>query len=345
MDRALSVRRLVAAVTLVAATALPFFLGSGCGKRDPQAPIQLSYSIFFPATHIQYQMAEAWAREVEQRSGGAVEIIMYPGGTLTKPTESYEGTVAGISDIAMSCPAYTRGRFPLLEGLDLPVGYPDGVTASRIADSLVRKYRPAELEQVHVLYFHAHGPGILASRRPVRSLQEMSGLKVRATGLSAKLVSALGGVPVAMSQPETYEALQKGIVDATFCPMETLEGWKQGEVIESITDTSAIGYTTAMFVVINKDKWNRLPEPLREVMSEVSLEWVDKHGEAWDQADASGRAFVEGLGRQFFSLDPAEREQWIARTRPILEDYTTRMEAAGLPGAAFLKDLQAELKR
>ena len=50
-----------------------------------------------------------------------------------------------------------------------------------------------------------------------------------------------------MSQPETYEALQ-GVVDATLCPIETLKGWKQGEVISSVTDSSVVGYTTAMFV-------------------------------------------------------------------------------------------------
>jgi len=57
---------------------------------------------------------------------------------------------------------------------------------------------------VQVLYVHAHGPGILASRKPVTKLEDMAGLKVRATGLSSKIVQSLGGTPLAMSQPETY---------------------------------------------------------------------------------------------------------------------------------------------
>jgi len=324
---------------------------AGCSKTEetatqapaPKPVVELSYSIFFPATHIQYQMAEAWATEIEQRSSGRIKIHLYPGGTLTKPPQAYEGVISGISDLAMSCCAYTRGRFPLLEGLDLPVGYPDGKTASAVTHALVKKHQPAELDQVHVLYFHAHGPGILASKRPVRALADMQGLKVRATGLSAQVVEALGGVPVAMSQPETYESLQRGVVDATLCPMETLKGWKQGEVIESVTDSSVIGYTTAMFVVMNQAKWNVLPADLQQVFTEVSEEWVGRHGEAWDQADQEGAAFVKELGHEIIPLTPAEQQVWRDRVAPILTTYVERMREKGLDGKVFLDDLLAEL--
>ena len=90
------------------------------------------------------------------------------------------------------------------------------------------EFQPAEIQDVHLLYIHAHGPGILASKKPVQSLDDMAGLKVRATGLSSKIVENLGGVPIAMSQGETYEALQKGVVEATFCPIETLIGLETG---------------------------------------------------------------------------------------------------------------------
>ena len=228
----------------------------GCKKQQPtpeaskpaQETIELKYSIFFPPTHIQCQTAVEWAKEIEKRTDGKVKITIFPAGQLTKAPQCYEGVVNGISDLGMSCFAYSLGRFPLLEGLDLPLGYPNGLTASRVATAMVAKYTPKEVDDVHVLYIHAHGPGILASKKPVHTLEDVKGMKIRATGLSANIVTALGGIPVAMSQPETYEALQKGVVEATFCPVETLKGWKQGEVIESVTDSSVIGYTTAMFV-------------------------------------------------------------------------------------------------
>lgn len=319
---------------------------SGCGgskQTEPETVVELSYSIFFPATHVQYKTAEAWAREVERRTDGAVAITMYPGGTLTKPPQAYEGVVAGISDIAMSCPAYTRGRFPLLEALDLPVGYSDGKTASRIADSMVRKYKPEEMGDVKVLYFHAHGPGILAARKPVTSLADLQGMKIRATGLSAKLVEALGGIPVAMSQPETYEALQKGVVEGTFCPMETLKGWKQGEVISSVTDTSAVGYTTAMFVVMNTSKWESLPGNVQMAIEEVSREWVDKHGRAWDEADIEARKFVDELGHRVIQLSDDQKAEWVQRAATVLDAYVERMTEKGLPGKQLLDDIVQEL--
>lgn len=312
---------------------------SGCGRpadSENDASIRLTYSVFFPASHIQAETARAWADEIESRSQGRVRIEVFPGGTLSSADQCYQGVVAGISDIGMSCFAYTRGRFPLIEGLDLPLGYPDGKTASRVANALIRQFAPKELNDTHWLYAHAHGPGILASRKPVRSLEDLRGLKIRATGLSTKIVEALGGVPVAMSQGDTYEALRRGVVEATFCPIETLHGWRQGEVISSVTDSSAIGYTTAMFVVMNRNTWNELPAGIQEIFTEVSREWVEAHGEAWDRADAEGLEFVRSLGREILSLPDNEAARWKAAVAGILDAYVARCEADGLPGGAFL---------
>jgi TRAP-type C4-dicarboxylate transport system substrate-binding protein len=314
---------------------------------DSQAPkvMEFSYSVFFPPTHIQCQTAQSWADEITKRTSGKVKITIYPGGTLTKAPQCYEGVVNGVSDIGMSCFAYTRGRFPLLEGLDLPLGYPNGLVATRVATEMVQKYMPAEVSDVHVLYVHAHGPGILASRKPIRSLEDLAGKSVRATGLSSKIVKALGGSPVATDQSETYEALQRGTVEATLCPIETLKGWKQGEVINSVTETSAIGYTTSMFVVMNKKAWGRLSPDLQKVFTEVSAEWVDKHGKAWDQADQDGRAFIKQLNRTVIDLPDQEQQRWKDKVRPILDDYVTAAKAKSLPGDKFLADLKVAIHK
>ena len=317
---------------------------TGC-KPAPTETVSLSYSIFFPPTHVQCIAATNWAAEIEKRTRGRVKITIYPAGSLTKADQCYEGVVKGISDLGMSCFAYTRGRFPLLEGLDLPVGYRDGTMATRIANAMIAKYQPAELKDVHVLYAHAHGPGILASKKAVKSLADLKGLKVRATGLSAKIVEALGGTPVAMSQPETYEALAKGVVEATLCPVETLKGWRQGETIQYIVDSTAIGYTTAMFVVMNPDKWAKLPADIQQIFTTVSQEWIAKHGSAWDQADKDGQAFVTELKREMIHLPEAEQQAWKTAVKPILEDYVKQTKEKNLPGEAMLADVQAEIAR
>jgi TRAP-type C4-dicarboxylate transport system substrate-binding protein len=243
----------------------------------------------------------------------------------------------------MSCFAYTKGRFPLLEGLDLPLGYPNGITASMIATEMAEKYQPKELDDTHLFYVHAHGPGILASKKAVSTMEDMKGLKVRATGLSARIVTSLGGNPIGMSQGETYEALAKGVVEATFCPVETLKGWKQGEVIESVTDSSNIGYTTAMFVVMNKTKWQSLPADIQQIFNEVNQEWVAKHGAAWDQADQDGWAFIKSLNKKTIALTDAEKQKLAAAVTPILDDYVKQATEKTLPGKEFLADVQTRI--
>jgi TRAP-type C4-dicarboxylate transport system substrate-binding protein len=148
-----------------------------------------------------------------------------------------------------------------------------------------------------------------------------------------------------MSQPETYEALAKGVVDATLCPIETLKGWKQGETIQYVIDSSAIGYTTAMFVVMNKEKWDKLPADVQKVFTDVSREWIDKHGQAWDEADKAGREFVTGLKREFIHLPDAEQQQWKEAVKPILDDYVKSSKEKNLPGDALLADIQSELAK
>ena len=321
---------------------------AGCSLIFGQSSVQtqaaetynLTYSVFFPPTHIQCKLAQSWSQEIEKRTQGKVKITVHPAGALTKADKCYDGVVNGISDIGMSCFAYTRGRFPVLEGLDLPLGYPSGSVATKIANDMATKYRPREINNVHLLYIHAHGPGILASKKSVQSLNDMKGLKVRTTGLSTKIVESLGGAPVAMSQPETYEALQKGVVEATLCPIETLKGWKQGEVINYVIDTSAIGYTTSMFVAMNQNTWSKLPKDIQKIITSVSEEWISKHGEAWDQADLEGTQYVKDLKKEFLKLSATEQASWQKKVQPILDEYVAAAKTKGLRGDAFLKDIQ-----
>lgn len=314
-------------------------------KAPEKKVIELSYSIFFPPTHEQCKAGEAWAREIEKRTSGAVKINIFPGGTLTKAESCYDGVVSGISDLGMSCFAYTRGRFPVMEAADLPLGYASGMVATKAVDAFYRKMQPTELKDVKVLYIHAHGPGLLHAKKKVASLEDMKGLKVRSTGLSAKVVEALGGVPVAMSQGATYEALQKGVVEGTFAPIETLKGWRQAEVVKYTTDCKDIGYTTAMFVVMNKDKWNKFPEDIKKVFTEVSEEWVQVHGKAWDDVDVQGRAYTLELKNEVAPLTEAENARWVKAVEPVIADYITETKKKGVDGAAAVSHLRALIAR
>lgn len=305
------------------------------------AATNLTYSIFFPPTHAQTKAAESWAKEIEKRSAGNVKISLFPGGTLTPADQCFDGVVKGISDICMSAFAYNRGRFPVMEALDLPLGYPNGRVATRVANDFYQIMKPKALESVKVLYLHAHGPGLLHTKKPVKTLEEVKGMKIRSTGFSAKVVAALGGVPVAMPQGETYEALSKGIVDGTIGPIEVLKGWKQAEVVKSTTDCFDVGYTTVFFVVMNLKKWNALAPDVRKVLDDASREWIDVHGKAWDEADKEGRAFTKSLGNQVITLPAQESARWKKAVRPTIEEFVKNAEQKGVPGRKSVKEAEA----
>jgi TRAP-type C4-dicarboxylate transport system substrate-binding protein len=188
------------------------------------APTKLTFSIFFPPTHGQTKAAMDWAKEIEKLTGNKVQITVFPGGTLTKAPQCYSGVVEGISDLGFSLFAYTRGRFPVMAAVDLPMGYPNGKVASMVAQEFANEFKPKELTDVKVLYLHAHGPGILHTKKPVRKLEDLKGMKIRATGLSAKVVQALGGVPVAMPRAALTKPLKKGL------SRELLGPWKFSRV-------------------------------------------------------------------------------------------------------------------
>ncbi|MDO9566509.1 MAG: TRAP transporter substrate-binding protein [Candidatus Desulfaltia sp.] len=302
--------------------------------------VNLNYSIFFPPSHGQCKAGVSWANEVEKRTNGRVKINVYPGGTLTKANQCYDGVVKGISDIGMSCFAYTRGRFPLMEAVDLPNGYPNGQVATHVATEFYNRMKPEELSDVKVLYIHAHGPGLLHTKKPVKKMEDIKGMRIRSTGLSAKVVEALGGVPVAMPQPATYEALQKGVVEGTFAPIETLKGWKQGEVIKYTTECTGVGYTTAMFVVMNLEKWNSLSKDIQKTIEEISKEWVDVHGKVWDKGDAEGHDFTLSLGNEIIPLSEKENSRWVDAVKPIIDDYIKTAKEKNLPGDKAMAEVK-----
>lgn len=316
------------------------FIASGHGADNSQKPIKLTYSIFFPPTHGQSEAGVNWAKEIEKRTGGRIKIDVFAGGTLTSAKDCYDGVTKGISDLGMSCFAYSRGRFPVMETVDLPLGYPSGTVATYAINEFYKAMKPKELDDVKVLYLHAHGPGLLHTKKPVSTLADLKGMKIRSTGFSAKVVEALGGSAVAMPQPETYEALQKGVVEGTFTPIETLKGWKQGEVIKSTTDCVDIGYTTGMFVVMNLNKWNSLPADIKKIFEEVSAAWIDVHAKAWDKLDAEGREFTKSLNNQIITLPPEENKQWVAKVAPIIDEFRQTLNTKGLPGDKAVSEIK-----
>ncbi len=312
------------------------FLADSAGAQSKT--IQLSFSNFLaPEYGISKALIE-WGKEIEKRTGGRVKIMLYHSGTLTSPTANYEGVVRDLSDIGHSCLAYTRGRFPLMEAADLP-GYPfNAIVTSRVANELYRKFQPKELSDTHVLFIHAHIPGgIYTSKTPVKTLEDLKGLRIRCTGLSANIVKALGATPVAMPKGDQYDALQRGLVDGTVGPPNEIKGYRVGEVAKNFTMYAPAGYVTAMYVVMNNKKWASLPQDVQKVFTDVSEEWVLKTGEAWNMIEREGIDLGKKIGENFVSLSPAEASRWDKAIKPLFDDYLSTMKNKGLPGKEALE--------
>ncbi len=301
---------------------------------DVQAKtVKLTYSNFFPPSHIQSKLAEAWCKEVEKRTNGAVTIEYYAGQTLTKAKQCYDGVVEGISDLGFSVLAYTRGRFPVMSAVDLPLGYPSGMVATQVINTVYEKFMPKELMDTQVMYLHAHGPGLVHTKgKPVAKMEDMKGLKFRAHGTSALVVKALGGTPVPKPMPETYQMLQKGVVNGAVYPFEANKGWKLGEVTDYATAAFSAAYTTSFFVVMNKDKWNALPADVQNTIQGINKEWIVMHGEAWDTSDMEGIRFFLNQGGTIIGIDKKEAARWKTAVAPIIDEYIGKLNDKGLNG-------------
>ncbi len=308
--------------------------------------VTLTYSNFFPPTHIQSKLAESWCQEVEKRTDGRVKVQYYPGGTLTKAKQTYDSVVDGIADIGFSLFAYTRGRFPVIGTVDLPLGYPSGSAATAVINATYQKFRPKELNDVQVMYLHAHGPGMINTKgKAVRKLEDLKGLKLRGTGYSAQAIKALGGTPVPMPMPESYQSLQKGVVDGGAFPSEALKGWKLGEVVDYATFCYDTAYTTGFFIVMNKDKWSAIDAKDQQIITAINQEWFVKHGEAWDSSDVEGIRYFLQQGNSIIGLDAKETKRWATAVSPVIDNYQKELDKKGFNGKEIIDFIKMTLKQ
>jgi TRAP-type transport system periplasmic protein len=303
-----------------------------------QKTITLNYSNFLPATHKISLLAEEWCREIEKRTNGGVKITMFHGGTLTPASQAYDGVVKGLSDLAMGVFSYHRGRFPLTEFTDLPLGLKSCVTMGKLFNEYYAKFKPKEMDDVKMMYLHENPPAtVMTVTKPISKLEDLQGLKMRVSPLATPIVKALGAAPVAMPMGDTYDALSKHVVDGGFFPYEALEGWKLGEVVKYSMDSCPVAWTSAWYVVMNKKKWDSMPPDWQTAIEKINVEWIEKTGKAWDEIDASGKGFFVKQGGKVATLSKAEEERWVKAVQPVLDNYVKMTKSKGLPGDEVLK--------
>jgi TRAP-type C4-dicarboxylate transport system substrate-binding protein len=296
-----------------------------CQNGGGDETYEFSLGHFFPGTHpAETQFIQVWADRINSATDGQVTITSYPGGTLVGAADTYNGVKDGIADIGMSCFAYTRGQFPVLEAFELPgVLYENSKVASMVAWEGIKQLNPAEVQDTKLLMVIATGPGDLFTTVPIRNLGDLQGVEIRATGISAATIELLGGTPVAMPQSEAYEALSKGVVKGNLSPVEVLKGWKHGEVTQYLTRTPFL-YNTLFFVTMNLDKWNSMPKSLQDKVIAETEKFHEEVGIGlWDMQNEAGIDFaLNEQGMEEITLSASEAAMWIEEVLPLQEDYT-----------------------
>jgi len=305
---------------------------TSCSTGEDEV-IELDLAHFFPATHpAETEFVQGWIETIDDATDGKVKITSYPGGTLLQAADTYNGVETGVADIGLSCFAYTRGRFPVLEAFELPgVVYNNSKAASMVAWDGIQQLNPEEIQDTKLLMVIATGPGDLFTVEPIKSLEDIQGMEIRATGLSAKTIEALGGIPVGMPQSDTYEALSKGIVKGNLSPVEVLKGWNHAEVTDYLTATPFL-YNTLFFVTMNLDTWDSIPKDLQEIVLEATAQFYEEVGIGlWDmQNEAALDWAVNEQGMELIELTDEEKQVWIEKVMPIQKDFAASLNDKGI---------------
>lgn len=290
--------------------------------------IELKFANFFPVPAAQSKICEEFIKDLEQRTGGEVKIRFFTAGTLLTAPKIYDGIETGIADIGFSNIGYTFGRFRMTEALDLPLGFPNAWVANHVANDFYRQFKPKEWDKIHMLSLHASPVNVvLSATKQVTKMEDLKGMTLRGLGYIAEVVSALGGTARPIPMPESYEAVQKRVIDGLMIPMETLRAFRLAEVAKYATECWPIGQVYTFYLVMNKDAWNKLPPNIQKIFNEYPFE--EKLANMWNAIDIDGKKYGMEKGLQFIELPSEEITKWKKAVEPVLDTYVKKMVASG----------------
>ena len=317
----------LAALTFIAACPAP----SDEEPIEPtdEEPIELKVANYFPSVAAQSIILEEFCRELEERTNGRVEITYYPGGALVEAPTMFEGIVEGIADIGFGAVAYTPGRFPVSEVWELPLGFPSGWVTTHCVYDFYQQFKPKEWDEVKVLWVSGTGPSVIISTKPVRELEDLRGLILRAHGGQGRILTALGGTPATAPIGEVSEGIVKGVYDGVFIPIETLKVFKFAEVADFTTLTWQTGPVAPFYTVMNKNSWDKLPPDIQAIFDEVCEQFIERYASMWNTIDLEGIEFALEQGVELIELPPSEAARWVKAAEPVIDDYIANMVDAG----------------
>jgi TRAP-type C4-dicarboxylate transport system substrate-binding protein len=312
------------------------------------AQTTLTYSSWVsPQHHLSIWQAN-WTAEVEKATGGRVKFQSLPKHP-SAPPGTFDAVRDGLMDLSYVTASYTPARhiLPLLP--ELP-GSGDTAEINSVAYSRIywkHFHAVGEYKGVKLIGVFTHGPGQMFTKKPIKGIADIQGLKIRTGGGIAEAVGkALGTSAFVKPAPESYELLSSGVADGTFFPLESIVSFKLDTVIGQGTMFPGGMYSSAFGFFMNQGKWDKLSKQDQDAIDKLSGEHLARFaGKSWDEADRKGLEAMKKAGVPVINADPAFVAEVRKRSEPIIDDWVKKASAKGLNGAAILAEFREELKK
>ncbi|MGB3247349.1 MAG: TRAP transporter substrate-binding protein DctP [Sulfitobacter sp.] len=324
------------------------------GALAPQAvvaDVTLKVADTFPPGHYIVETGTTyWMERVTELTDGEVKFQYFGAGQLGSLRDMFSMVQSGVVDIGYVPPAYNGGTMPLAGVHTLPglfskssVGTPaffDTVTSGPILenDFLGNGMRP-------VWGVMTSTYNLFTRSKDVEGLEDIAGLKLKTiAGNMAESVKALGGAPVDIPSPETYQAIRTGTVDGTIFPTTSVYSYKLDEVI----DTAVLGLDVFVYwapYVISEEVWQGLSPEHQQAIQQAAQEAMQRVAEETDRSAAELEDKMRDGGIKVIVLDEAQREQVKVATAPVFDSWVTGLKERGLPADEVLEAFRANIEK
>ena len=329
MESSRSIFRALAALGVTCSVVL-----AGCADRANDAVV-LRYASPYGPGHPFSRADKAWMQYVEQRSNGRVRVQPFWGGSLMDESEGVRELAAGVADAAFVAPIYTRAGMHFIRG-QTPFydGAVDMHLQNRVFLALWDTYPAlrAELDAVVPLIVTGGSTqDIMTVRRPIRSLDDLRGLRLRAPMEVTALLEKLGVDAEFMPMGEVYTALAKGTIDGVVAPQDTLRALRFADVVKYCTIVS-LGRGAYYSRAMNRTAWNRLSADLQQVIDDSRAVWSEAAIAELTAAADLGHTYAIERGVEFIELPPEDIGKVRTLYAEMAGEKADELERIGLPG-------------
>ncbi len=308
----------------------------------------LNVNAWVPPSHLLVaDVTMPLCKDMEQATQGRVKCNLLPKAVVAPP-QTLDAVKDGLADLSFIVHGYTPGRFALTDVAEFPFM---GDTSEAVSVAYQRLYdkvlaKQDEHKGVHVLAVFTHGPGqIYNTKRPVTSLKDLEGLKIRVGGgLVNEVAKALGTVPMLKPAPESYELLSQGVADGLFFPKELPISFKLIPLIKHVTYVPGGLYNVSFALVMNPAKWSQISEADRAAINKLSGEALARRaGQAWDATDAKGEKAVRDANIPVVIANDQFVAEIKSKTAGLEQAWFDKVKAKGVDGAAALAALRSDI--